>query len=317
MGVAGRATRPHPGATIRKGSNMTDFVLEVRSFGGIVAGARHFRGTVKGPHPQSCHGGTTFHGGSGLTTCAEGHEIPRRTEWLVESEWPEDRYERWAASQFEGDGPGQFLDEKALAEAARRRFLGAADRGWWDEHYEPGQPGDRLYWEVLPEQVIPDDQVEERWVRHDAERREQGLLVGGDLVCEVPQAEDGARFYVTVVRNQGTKSQRTGRLLGPYLTRAEAEGLVDTARRLAQAEDPKTAFDAFGVSRWERPVKSGAWPPGVLNGRLEAERSEDAAMRAVYRQLDEQDLPGDQPLDVKAGLRDLTARMRRETEAGQ
>lgn len=295
---------------------MTDYVLEVRSFSGIVPGARNFRGTVKGPHPESCHGGTTFHGSTGRTTCAEDHDIPPRTEWQVEAAWTEERYERYAARHFEGDGPAQFLDEKSLAEAARKRFLGEAPRQEWDEHYTPGEPGDRLYWEVLPEQVLPDDQVEERWVREDAERREQGLPVGGDLIAEVPQPEDGARFYVTVVRNAGTKNQRTGRLLGPYLTRSEAEGLVDDARRLAQAEDPATAFDAFGVSKWERAVKSGGWIPGVLNGRLAAER-EDAVMKAVYRQLDEHDLPGDQPLDVEAGLRDLAARMSREPEAGQ
>ncbi len=38
-------------------------------------------------------------------------------------------------------------------------------------------------------------------------------------------------------------------------------------------------------------------------------QAQNAAMRALYRQLDEQDLPGDPPFDVEAGLRDLRERM--------
>jgi hypothetical protein len=37
--------------------------------------------------------------------------------------------------------------------------------------------------------------------------------------------------------------------------------------------------------------------------------AEDAAMRDLYRQLGEQDLPGDPPFDVEAGLRDLKKRL--------
>ncbi len=164
---------------------MTDYVLEITTWKGSAIGARHFRGTVKGPHPQSCHGAITFHGATGRTTCAEGHDIPPRAEWQGGEPWGEARYGRYAAAQFEGDGPGQFLDERALAEAARKRFPGEAEHGWWDEDYEPGGPGDRLYWEAVPWQVLPDDQAEEGWVREDAKRRAQGLPVMCDLVAEV------------------------------------------------------------------------------------------------------------------------------------
>ncbi len=39
------------------------------------------------------------------------------------------------------------------------------------------------------------------------------------------------------------------------------------------------------------------------------DQAADTAMRALYRQLDEQGLPGDPPFDVEAGLRDLKERL--------
>ena len=51
-------------------------------------------------------------------------------------------------------------------------------------------------------------------------------------------------FYVTMKRDT-----RTAYLLGPYGTRAAAEGKVDTGRRLAREASTWTAFDAFGVTR--------------------------------------------------------------------
>ena len=69
-------------------------------------------------------------------------------------------------------------------------------------------------------------------------------------------------FYVTVQRNPGTPAMRTGLLLGPYSTKAGAEAEVSRGRALAEAADPWTAFDAFGVSRLER---DGDLPRGVLN----------------------------------------------------
>lgn len=171
---------------------MTDFVLEVRSFEGVAPGASHLRAMVKGPHPRSCHGGTTFHGSTGKTTCAEEHELPARVEWQVEEPWTESRYKRWAAREFEGDGPAQFKDEKALLAAARARFLGEAPPQWWDEKATPGQPGDRLHYECPPEHALPPEELREIDRMADAGRRAQGLPVHGDLIAEVPQPKDGA-----------------------------------------------------------------------------------------------------------------------------
>lgn len=266
---------------------MTDYVLEVRSFAGIVPGARHFKGMVKGPRPEPCHGGTiTHHGASGplqgKTTCGAGHVMPEKTEWEVEATWDEARYDRYAAAHFEGDGPGQFTDERKLFEAARARFLGeTGERGWWEPRHVPGEPGDRLYYQCLPGAVLLlEEEKDEYWLGVDRQRRAGGLPVHGDLIAEVPQAEDGPRFYVTAVRSAAraaTGEQVTGRLLGPYRTRAEAEGLVDDARRLAVRHDPATEFDAFAVSKVARPVRSGEWAPGLLNIRLEAERAASAS----------------------------------------
>jgi hypothetical protein len=43
--------------------------------------------------------------------------------------------------------------------------------------------------------------------------------------------------------------------------------------------------------------------------------SANAAMRALYRELDEQGLPGDPAFDVEAGLRDLRERLARDAAA--
>lgn len=71
------------------------------------------------------------------------------------------------------------------------------------------------------------------------------------------------KFYVTLIRGR-----RTARLLGPFGTREEAEGLVDKARILAGEVDPFTGFDAFGVSKWRLPEGATEWPQGRLNGML-------------------------------------------------
>lgn len=72
-------------------------------------------------------------------------------------------------------------------------------------------------------------------------------------------------FYVTVIRDSA-KGRRTGWLLGPYTTKAEAEGHVWRAQASAQAIDPRCAWDSFGVTRLER---DGELPPGVLNSLIE------------------------------------------------
>lgn len=74
-------------------------------------------------------------------------------------------------------------------------------------------------------------------------------------------------FYVTVIRDSA-KGRRTGWLLGPYNSKAEAEGHVQRARRVAEQIDPRTVFDGFGVTMLER---DGALPPGTLNSLIELE----------------------------------------------
>lgn len=81
---------------------MTDYILHVTSFRGLAPGAVHYRGQVKGPRPQSCHGGTR-HGNwnlpegdprRGKTTCEKGHLIPGRVEWDVERPMTSDMIKR-------------------------------------------------------------------------------------------------------------------------------------------------------------------------------------------------------------------------------
>ena len=126
---------------------MTDYELHISSYKGVVPGAKHFRGRVTGPHPVSCHGGTVFNAPEhrGVTTCQQGHVLPERDEWDVEAAWTEERFNRWDARHFEGDGPGQFLTEARVILAARRRFLGLDPVQWWEHPgVVAGQPGDRL-----------------------------------------------------------------------------------------------------------------------------------------------------------------------------
>lgn len=157
---------------------MTDYVLKISSFGGIVAGATHYRGRVEGPHPGSCHGGRIFQGWdgplAGKTTCSEGHVIPARREWDVSAEWTEPRYKRYSAKHFEGDGPDQFLDQKLLIETAVRRFTGELPRCWWEDEPEVGKPGDRLFL------GFASGEVDEEW----------GELMGtppyGSVLAEIP-----------------------------------------------------------------------------------------------------------------------------------
>jgi hypothetical protein len=58
---------------------------------------------------------------------------------------------------------------------------------------------------------------------------------------------------------------RTGWLLGPFETHAEALACVDDARRLAEAADPFAHFYAFGTASHTGP---GPFPLGVLNARF-------------------------------------------------
>ncbi len=79
---------------------------------------------------------------------------------------------------------------------------------------------------------------------------------------------DPGGFYVTV-----KDGRRTGWLLGPYATHAEAVAHVGDGRRLARAVDDRAAWYAFGTSR----ICNGHRPPGVLNKMLAAQSTAEPA----------------------------------------
>lgn len=67
------------------------------------------------------------------------------------------------------------------------------------------------------------------------------------MPCECGNADcpaTGGRFFVTV-----RDGKRTGFLLGPYDTHAEALSHVRRGSDLADVADPRAAFYAFGTSR--------------------------------------------------------------------
>lgn len=125
---------------------MTQYTLHVSSYEGIVPGAVHYRGRVKGPHPQSCHGSTHFNapGHRGKTTCDQGHELPEQVTWDVEAAWSEERHERWAAKNFEGDGPQQFDTAKDVIDRAVIQFLDGSTAPC--EEVKPAEEGDELWY---------------------------------------------------------------------------------------------------------------------------------------------------------------------------
>jgi hypothetical protein len=128
---------------------MTDYELHVSSYGGLVFGAHHFYGRVNGPNPEPCHGNRLRYNAPesrGKCTCDEGHVIPARVEWTVEAGWTEDRYNRYSAEHFEGDGPDAFRDEMELLATAVKRFRGEIPHHWWEGKPTVGRPGDRLYY---------------------------------------------------------------------------------------------------------------------------------------------------------------------------
>lgn len=78
--------------------------------------------------------------------------------------------------------------------------------------------------------------------------------------CGEPKNHDeGFDFFVTCVRDAGTKGQRTLRILGPYATHGEALANVDRGKSLATTKDPFCDFDSFGTVKSE----AGRWK-GVL-----------------------------------------------------
>lgn len=83
-----------------------------------------------------------------------------------------------------------------------------------------------------------------------------------DAVVETagdPEAEGERKFYVTMIRGD-----RVARLAGPFDNKDDAEAMKSRAQDEANTADPRSAFDAFGVSA----VTSKDHKPGTLNERL-------------------------------------------------
>ncbi len=78
---------------------------------------------------------------------------------------------------------------------------------------------------------------------------------------------DISGFYVTVIRDPGP-SQKVGWLLGPYDTKESAEADVQWARNKAETIDPRTCWDAFGVTKLTRPGERGL-PVGKLGTKAD------------------------------------------------
>jgi hypothetical protein len=124
---------------------MTQYIVKVSDYGGLVPGAKHFRGRVEGPYPQSCHGAT--HMGatkSGKRECDEGHVLADRVTWDVEAEWTEERHERHAAAHYEGDGPQQFLTKRDVLDRAIVQFLDGSS--FPCEEVQAAAEGDELWY---------------------------------------------------------------------------------------------------------------------------------------------------------------------------
>lgn len=122
---------------------MTQYVLHISSYGGLVPGAVHCRGRVEGPHPKPCHGNRTHHDGY-KTVCDEGHELPGQVRWDVEAAWTVERHDRWAARDFEGDGPQQFDSKRDVMDRAVIQFLDGSD--FPCEKVDPAAEGDELWY---------------------------------------------------------------------------------------------------------------------------------------------------------------------------
>jgi hypothetical protein len=186
---------------------MTDYILELSSYGGIVAGAVHWRGRVKGPLPRSCHGGTVFNApeSRGKTTCTEGHELPGRIEWEVEQAWTAEQHERYAARHFEGDSPFRFRTAMAVVETAIARFQGELPAREHDEKTYPGEPGDRLFLDCIP---FDESDIDAEW------GRQQGTPPYGSILAEIPvsrlltQAERIALRHWLQVLSEQSKAVR-------------------------------------------------------------------------------------------------------------
>ncbi len=121
---------------------MTQYILHISSYDGLVPGARHYRGRVEGPRPESCHGKIHYDGWK--ETCDEAHELPKRVRWDVEAAWSQERHDRWAAAQFEGAGPQQFDSKAEVMDRAMIQFLDGSD--YPCEKVDPAEEGDELWY---------------------------------------------------------------------------------------------------------------------------------------------------------------------------
>lgn len=149
---------------------MTQYILNVTSYSGIVAWATHYRGHVEGPHPDSCHGNTRFNApdARGRTTCEQGHDIPDRVKWDVEQAWSHERLERYLAAcskalrddSRQPDGPGQFDTEKDVIDRAIVQFLDGME-----QVNDPAEEGDELWFGHVDQGEAPEfwDNPDEVW----------------------------------------------------------------------------------------------------------------------------------------------------------
>lgn len=119
------------------------YILKISDYGGLVAGASHFRGRVEGERPKSCHGAHHYDGGK--ETCDQGHELPGQVSWEVEAHWTEEHFERYMAAGQPGDSPSQFTSKKDVMDRAIIVFLDGCD-DWWAQKVEPAEEGDELWY---------------------------------------------------------------------------------------------------------------------------------------------------------------------------
>ena len=106
------------------------------------------------------------------------------------------------------------------------------------------------------------------------DRVRNGAPAGDGVVASTgPQDVEGDRkFYVTMVRGD-----RVARLAGPFDTKEEADAVLPRARDEANKVDPRSAFDAFGVSA----VTSKEHKPGRLNDALGVGKAAEPAAPAA------------------------------------
>lgn len=127
---------------------MTQYILHVMSYDGLVPGASHYRARVEGPHPSPCHGTSSHHRDGGVF-CVEGHPLPGQVRWDVEKDWSRERMDRYLAACSKAlrtdapspDGPGQFDSKEEVLDRAMVQFLDGMDGV-----NAPAEQGDELWY---------------------------------------------------------------------------------------------------------------------------------------------------------------------------